>query len=83
LQVKLWSMFPVQDDPQLVPPGGKTQLPLALQSVAPHAPPAGEQRIEQHRDPPCVTPHAPLWHWSSALQRFPGPSFGTHMPRSQ
>jgi hypothetical protein len=65
---------------QLVPAAGNAHAPVAVQSVAPHAPPTGPQLTAQQWVPAPDAPQTPAEHWSFALHVAPAPPFGTHMP---
>jgi hypothetical protein len=69
--------------PQLVPAEGNTHAPVALQSLAPHVPPAGLQVVAQQCVPAPDGPHTPLTHWSFAPHVMPVPSFGAQAPAEQ
>jgi len=73
-------MLPVHEVPHAVEALGKTQAPLASQSVAPQTPPVGLHDIAQQWLPVPPTPQTPAAHWSFALHTAPAPPPGTQVP---
>jgi hypothetical protein len=84
LQVPPFVSWPFwhEEAPQLVPLGGYTHAPVALQSVAPHVPPVVHAAVQQ-RVPVPDAPHTPLVHWSAAPQIAPAAPCATQAPPEQ
>lgn len=69
--------------PQLVVLLGKMHAPVAVQSVAPHAPPIGLHAATQQWVPVPAVPQTLLEHWSLAVQAAPAAPLATQLPPEQ
>jgi hypothetical protein len=69
-----------QEVAHCVPFATNEQAPVAVQSVAPHAPPIGLQVAVQQRVPVPLVPQMPFVHWSFAPHVAPATPLPTHVP---